>query len=156
MSNLTSLTGSPRTVTLGGEPYQVFPLTLADLGELQAWLDTQLPDPLAVVKRHIDSGGVPMEQAKFLYSQALAEATKTRLHLSSPDSLPYLNSPAGVCQMLLLTVRKGRPGWTLADAQALCGKLTPADIMRLQTITELDKVLPAEGDSSDPNPATVG
>jgi hypothetical protein len=154
MSNITSLTGSPRTVSLGGEPYQLFPLAIADLGELQAWLDTQLPDPLAVVRRHIDGGNVPMEQAKFLYAEALREASKTRLHLSSPESLPYLNSPAGVCQMLLLTIRKGRQNWTLADAQTLCGKLTPADVMRLQSITELDQVIP--GDIPHPNSPAAG
>jgi len=150
MSNLTSLTGSPRTVTLGGEPYQVFPLTLADLGELQAWLDTQLPDPLAVVKRHIDSGGVPMEQAKFLYAEALKEASKTRIHLSSPDALVYLNGANGVIEMLYLSIRKGRPDWTRDQARKVFEALTPADIQRIQNITELDQVVPNSEDH-DPN-----
>jgi hypothetical protein len=128
----------------------VFPLTLADLGELQAWLDTQLPDPLAVVKRHIDSGGVPMEQAKFLYAEALKEASKTRIHLSSPDALVYLNGANGVIEMLYLSIRKGRPDWTRDQARKVFEALTPADIQRIQNITELDQVVPNSEDH-DPN-----
>jgi hypothetical protein len=142
MSNLTTLTGSARTVVLAGESYQVYPLTLADLGELQAWLDTQLPDPLALVRRHIDAANVPMEQAKFLYAEALREASKTRIHLSSPEALPYINGANGVIELLFLAIRKGRPNWSRDQARTVFESLTPADIQRLQSLTELDQVVP--------------
>ena len=149
--SLTTLTGSARTVVLAGEPYQIHPLTLADLGELQAWLDAQLPDPLALVRRHIDSGNVPMEQAKYLYAEALKEASRTRVHLSSAEAMPYLNGAAGVIELLFLSIRKGKPEWTRLQARTVFESLTPADIQRLQNITELDQVVP-EANAGEPYP----
>lgn len=139
---LAALSGAPRTVEIAGERYQIYPLTLSDLGELQAWLEGQLPDPLAIVRRHIDSCGVPMEQAKFLYAEAMREASKTRIHLSSAEAMPHLNSPSGICELLYLAIRKGRPGWTREQARDLVDGMTPAEVSRIQQISELDQVTP--------------
>ena len=146
MSDLRALSGAARPVIILGEPYAIYPLTIGDLGEMQGWLDSQLPDPLAIAQAHIAKGGVPMEQAKYLLGEALREASRTRVFLSSVEARPYLNSPAGILQLLWRAIRKGRPGWTVDDARQLVDALTPSDIERIQKLAEIDQVVPEADD----------
>jgi hypothetical protein len=147
--NLATLNARPRPVTIGGESFDIYPLTLSDQGDLQAWLETQIPNPLALAQAHIDRHKLPMEQAKFLLRTALEDARKTAIFLSSPEALPYLNSAAGVVEMLFLAVRKGRPTFTRDQAKELFGKLTPADVLRIQAVTEVDQVMAEGGDAGE-------
>jgi hypothetical protein len=141
---IDALTAAPRRITIGGESFEVHPLTLADHGKLQAWIDAQLPDPLAAVQKHIDATKVPMEIAKYLYKSALDQVARTRVFIHSPEALPYLNSADGVIEILWLSISKGRPDFTRDKARDVFGKLTPADVLKLQQATELDQVLAAD------------
>jgi hypothetical protein len=147
--NLASLNASPRSIPIGGEVFEVHPLTLADQGKLQAWLETQLPDPLGLVQVHIDRAKPSMEVQKFLLREALHEASRTRVFLNSPEALPYLNSADGIVEILWLSIAKGRPEFTRERARDVFGSMTPADVLKLQSATELDQVM-AEPDPKAP------
>jgi hypothetical protein len=148
---IDKLTAAPRRLTLGGEVYEVHPLTLADLGKLQSWLDSQLPDPMAAAQRHIDAVKPTMEVQKYLYRTALEQAGRTRIFLGTPEAAQYLNSIDGVIELLYLGVSKGRPAFTRDDAREVFSRMTPADVLRLQQGTELDQVQ----DQPDPKAATA-
>ncbi len=144
--NLASLNASPRSVPIGGEVFEVHPLTLNDQGKLQAWLETQLPDPLGLVQAHIDKAKPSMEVSKYLLREALHEASRTRVFLNSPEALPYLNSADGICEILWLSIAKGRPDFTRERAREVFGAMTPADVLKLQMATELDQVMAGDDD----------
>jgi hypothetical protein len=149
-ANLASLNASPRSIPIGGEVFEVHPLTLADQGKLQAWLETQLPDPLGLVQAHIDRAKPTMEVQKFLLREALHEASRTRVFLNSPEALPYLNSAHGIVEILWLSIAKGRPDFTRERARDVFGSMTPADVLKLQSATELDQVM------AEPDPKAAG
>lgn len=148
--SLAALNASPRRITLGGEAYDVHPLTLGALGQLQAWLDAAQPDPLAAAQAHIDRTRPPMEVQKFLLREALHEASRTRVFVGTPEANPYINSPDGICEVLWLTVAPGRPDMKREEFVALAKRLTPTEIIRLQQAAELDKVM------SDDDPKAAG
>jgi hypothetical protein len=149
-ANLASLNASPRSIPIGGEVFQVHPLTLADHGKLQAWLETQLPDPLGMVQAYIDRAKPSMEVQKFLLREAVHEASRTRVFLNSPEAIPYLNSPDGIIELLWISIVKGRPEFTREQARDVFGSMTSADVLKLQGTTEIDQVM------AEPDPKAAG
>jgi hypothetical protein len=148
-ASLADLNATPRTITLGGEPYAVHPLTLADQGELQAWLDAQLPNPLDQAFDLIQRRNLPQPQAQYVLRNAQEMAAQTRIFLNSPEALPYLNSANGIVEILFLAIRKGRADFTRERAKDLIGGMTPAAVLKLQQATQLDMVLSGGDDGSD-------
>ena len=58
------LLDTSKPIKFGDQEYRLSPLTVADLGELQQWVYTKLPDPIAVAKEL--AKGEPAEIAKEL------------------------------------------------------------------------------------------
>lgn len=153
---VASLTAQPRPlkVRIAGveRTYLIHPLTIDDLGQLQAWVDSQFPDPFAVVAKTIREGDYTVPQQQFLMSQAMALAVQPRHAIGSPEAdRVLLGTLAGTCELLKLAIRKGRE---LSDEEArdIFLHLTIAELAALQTYTGIDLV------TSDPKapPPTKG
>lgn len=127
-NDLASLTGR-RTVPLvvGGETYQVHPLSLDDLGQLQAWVDAQFDDPIEVASAALGRG-LTRAQEQHLLSEALKLACQPRAKIGTPEGDALLRSVDGIKQLLVLAIRKGRPNFTLEQASAIFEALSAEQI----------------------------
>lgn len=154
MNNLATLTGQPQTLRVDGEEYQVYPLTFADLGKLQKWIDDQFPDPFEVVSKAIKSGNFNYAQQQFMLDKAIDKATKPKHLIGSPEADELLLSAEGYKQVLIHSIRKGDPGFSDEDARSLFEKMTQADVMKLQSASNLDLVAndPKDMPPHDTNP----
>ena len=153
MSSLSTLANRPRSITLAGTTYQLAELTLNDLGDLEAWVASRMPDPLALTRQHIDTHRVPMEQAKYLYAEALKEASRVRVTIGSPEAVEVLNSPDGIIEMLVRMVERGGAAADRNQLRDLVRLLTVTEVRHLQRISGLADVM-AEG--PDPNSPAAG
>lgn len=131
-SDVAALTGQPRTIIVGDQSYDIYPLDLNDVGKLQAWVDRQFPDPLDIAGRAIDRGRVvvgddgaegrepyTMAQQQYLLKIAMESATAGRKLIGTPEADAMVESAAGIMEFLFLSIVKGRPGFTRGDAQAM-------------------------------------
>jgi hypothetical protein len=141
MSELTTLTAQPRPMTVDGETYMVHPFTLDDWGELQAWLDRQHPDPFEIVKAAIAKGGFTVAQQQFMIKEALEKAARPKCKIGTVEADELTMSMEGMRQVLYLSIRKGRPGFTEADAAELAVKLTNVDVANLAQSSTLDMLI---------------
>lgn len=151
-NDFATLTAAPRPLTIGGQTYQLHPLTIGDLGRLQAWLETQLPDPVAAALKHC-TPDVPVATQKFMLAEAIAQASKPRIKLGTPEADVLINSFGGVCEMLILSIRKGDSNFNRDDAERLFDVMTPADIVRAMSLTGTDLVM--SGADPDPKATTT-
>jgi hypothetical protein len=140
MNNLKILTAQPQPLTVDGETYMVHPLTLDDWGALEVWLESQFVDPFDVVNRAIAKGGMTPSQQQYLLSEALKESIKPKAPLGSIEADQLLMSMKGYAQILYLSIRRGRPGFTEQDAKDLAVKLSAADATNLGQISTLNLV----------------
>lgn len=141
MNDLKTLTAAPSPVTIDGETYMVHPLTVKDWGDLQSWLDAQRKNPFEAVKEAIALGGFTFEQQKHMLNQALVEATKPKCKIGSIEADELLTSMEGYAQVLYLSVRKGRPGFTEADSLELAAKLAAVDMTQVGHVTTMNMMV---------------
>jgi len=140
MNNIATLTAQPQTLAVDGKEYKVYPLTFADLGELQTWVDSQFPDPFAVVSKAMKSGEFNYAQQQYMLSQAIEKATRPKHLLGTPEADELLMSIEGCKKTLVLSIRRGDPTFTEDDADRLFAKMTEADIAKLNIAMNLDMV----------------
>jgi hypothetical protein len=131
MNDLKTLTAQPSPVVIDGETYVVHPLSMDDWGALQAWLDEQHANPFEVVKAAIAGGGFTVVQQQYMLDKALERAMKPRCKIGSLEADELLTSMEGYAQVLYLSVRKGRPDFTKADALELAAKLAAVDMTQV-------------------------
>lgn len=141
MNNLASLTAQPRPLKIGDIEYMAHPLTMDDLGALQAWIDRQRPDPFDVVNAAIAKGNYSMAQQQFLLKAALEESRKPRMLIGSSEADELIGSVEGIKHVLYLSIKKSRPDFTEADADILFSSLTSVDIAKTYNVTGLDLVV---------------
>lgn len=154
MNDLATLNGKPRTLKVDGRDYLFYPLTLDDLGGLQAWVDAQTPDPFALAHGQINSGRFTIDQCKFLLKTAMEMAAKGAPKLGTDEADLLLQSAEGVKEVLFLSVRKGDPGFSRGDAAGLFRKVTQGDVAALFRATGLVEAGVAAGADSDPKAQT--
>lgn len=171
MNDLASLTAQPREMEIGGETYVFHPLTIHDFGKLQGWVDKQFPDPTLIAQKAIARGkpvfdddgehrhnekGQPLfedytvSQQQFLLKSALEIAAKNKPRVGTPEADELLRSLEGTKQLVLLSIKKGRPDFSEADATALFSKIALGDIERIFAATTADLVV---GDPKEPTPS---
>lgn len=126
--NLAALTAQPVPLTVRGRTYHVHPLTLNDLGQLQAWIDAQHPDPLAVAQANLSRFNVA--QQKHLLAIALELAAKPKPRLGTPEADAFLLSIDGIREVLFLTIAKGDPKFTRDEAAVLLQDITEQELQR--------------------------
>lgn len=152
MHDVASLTGQPRKLTVAGRDYLLHPLTIADFGELQAWVDAQFPDPFEVVQAAIAKGAFNYVQQQFLLEKALAASTQGKRLIGTPEADRLLLSMEGVKRILVISIRKGDPGFTEEAARDLYLHMGIADLAAMQQITTVAMVAsdPKGGSGSEP------
>jgi hypothetical protein len=141
MNDLTTLTARPRPMVVGGVTYMIHPLTLSDYGDLQAWVDRQYPDPLEIVSRAIEKGSYNITQQQFMIRTAIEQATRARNLIGTPEVDELLLSMEGYKAILVLSIKKGDPNFTEADAEKLFKSMTSADVAGMLAATTLDMVI---------------
>ena len=96
MNSISSLTGQPRPLTAGGQTYQIYPLTIDDLGQLQGWIDSHFPDPFQTVQAAIAAGNFNVTQQQFLLARAVEQSVRPRHLIGTPVADELLQSVEGL------------------------------------------------------------
>ncbi len=128
-NDLATLTAQPRTLTVEGQAYDVHPLKIEDVGALQKWVHEQYPDPIATV--HARCQGLPLKVQQHLMGVAAELACRPLPKIGTPEADGLLESVDGIKEILFLAIRRGRPAFTRADAEALFAKLSEAELARV-------------------------
>lgn len=119
--DLPTITNAPRELVLGGAVYRARAITLADLGEVLAWLDDHVPadrdDP-----------------------------TPGPLRLSAEASRLALATTEGLAVVLHLALLPCHPALTRAQARTLASALTREEAARLMAIAFRRRPAYARGD----------
>ncbi|WP_422924504.1 hypothetical protein [Singulisphaera sp. PoT] len=157
MNDLSSLTGQAKRLTVGGEVFDLHPLTIDDFGKLQEWVDRQYPDPFDLVNKQISAGRVTLDddgkekreeynvtQQQFLFRIAMEQSSNCKHLIGRPDADALLSTLEGVKQLLLLSIRKSRPDFTDEDADRLYRRMTIGDVARVYQATNADMVMGSE------------
>jgi hypothetical protein len=139
MNDLATLNGRGRPLSVDGATYLLYPLTIADLGELQAWVEAQWPDPLLKVRERLDEFPPALQRELVREAAALAARPKPRIGTPEADALVF--SAAGWQEIAYLSIRKGRPDFTREQAARLCARLTEGELARVYSQTGVELVL---------------
>jgi hypothetical protein len=145
----------PRTLTVGERSYQIHPLTVDDtMVDLQAWVDQQFPDPFDVVNEQIERGRLvtnargepdrepyPMIVQQFMLKSAIDTANSGKRLVGTPTADAKLASAAGVAEQIYLSIHKGDPAFTRAQAAELFDLLSVAQVSAVFTATNLAEVI---------------
>jgi hypothetical protein len=156
---IDELTAAPRTIELGGRRLQLSPLTLADMGVLQAWIHAQLPDPVALARRLAE--GMPVEVQTELLRDAFKHAMAARrTHLIGTDEADeLLATMAGFLEILGLTLKAHHPEMTRDVLGPLVGGLTRDQINEVTAHAFGVRMAPADlpgAGTPDPKGPAVG
>ena len=134
MSGIATLTAQPKTLTVAGVERRFHPLTFADIGELQSWMDRRAADPLDAIRGRLD--GLPEAIQRDLAREALRESCRPRPLFGTPEAGTLLGTVAGSVEVLHLMLRPGDPGSTREDAYAALKFLSDADLTILFALAE--------------------
>lgn len=166
MNDLTTLSARPRVLRVGDEAHDVHPFTFDDFADLQAWVDSQFPDPFDLATKAIDAGRLvvrdgkparepyPVAQQQHLIKVALEQSSRGRRLIGTPEADEKAQSLDGVKEILYLSIRKGNPDFTRGDAARLYKHMTYGHVARLYQDTEVARVL--TDPKAGPGPATPG
>jgi hypothetical protein len=141
MNSLSNLTAQPRKLTVAGQSYDLHPLTLDDLGQLQAWIDGQFPDPFEVIRDAIARNNYTVAQQQYLFGQAMEMATRPRRLIGTPEADRLLQSLDGTKKLLTLSIRKGRPEFTDGEAEDLYKAMDLVSLQAAFVATEATLVM---------------
>ncbi len=169
MNDIASLTAQPTMLRLGGAVYAVHPLTVADFGKLQAWIDRQTPDPFDVVDRRISLGKlvvgpdgaesrVPyaMGEKQHFYKLAADLSVAGRKLIGTPEADELLRSVPGMVEQLYLSISKGDPSVTREKCQEIVDNISAVQVQRLGAATNADLVMSGEAPKGGPGEPTAG
>lgn len=132
-------TGSPNSIQINGREYLVSKFTPRDIGDLQNWLKTEIPNPLVEARRLIE--GLPDAVAIQIWRTMAKEAKFWPPTLEHDRSNTLLTTTTeGIARLLWVTLRKHNR-IDLAGAREL------ADLIEIDTITELVRLASPESSS---------
>lgn len=122
-------TGSPLYVTINGKEYRVSKFTPRDIGDIQAWFKSEVPDPRVEARKFIE--GIPDAVAIEVWKTAVEEARNWPPTLGDERSNDLLvASSEGVARLLWVTLRRHN-GIDLPQARQLVDHLDIGDIAEL-------------------------
>ena len=141
MNNLSVLTAQPQKFVVDGKEYWLHPFDFNDWGRLQSWVDEQFPDPFDVVNKAIAKNSYTVAQQQFMIRAAIDKATQNRRLIGTPEADELLMSIAGIKQILLISIQKGDPSFTMEDAEKLYLAMSRADLAKMQEATTMNMVI---------------
>lgn len=159
MHDIHAIDERPTPLTVGDTTYQLYDLSWHDLATLQAWVDSKYRDPRELVTEHLLGIGarLPIEVQKFMVREAIEMARRPKPLLGMAEASAQLLSVEGLQQIVLLSIRKGDPTFSDADAEALFRKLTfdhAAEVVERTGILSIKDRGEADGPKA-PAPATT-
>lgn len=129
---LSDATGAVETVDVAGRQYRLAPLTMADLGQVEAWARQELMrcalDQLKAVR------DVPADVRRDFFREAMDAAAS--ISLLGPSGAPWLQTP-GVCIQLvqLSLTRAGGNAQSAPVAPSACAQLA-AEVLAVTGLTQ--------------------
>jgi hypothetical protein len=138
MNDAIFTSNAPRPLVVGDRTYQLYPLDWTDHGEIQKWLDSQVRNPMDLVRSELARGGLPMEIQKYMVESAQKVWSRSRIPIGTAEANDLLGSPAGRTFLLYLSIRKGDKNFSLDDAQTV---LTNMDDMARRDAIEAANVM---------------
>lgn len=112
MTTTADATAAPGTLRLRGVEYRLKPMTHADIGEFERWLQDE---HIAITRRNLENE--PPEMRGPLLKEAYARAS--RIHMNSFDGEAIQSTFEGGSRIFWLCLRQEHPNMTLDDAQRL-------------------------------------
>jgi hypothetical protein len=138
---MIKLTAAPSTVTLAGKDYRVSKLRPREFGELASWLAGQVPDPRALVRKHME--GLPENVQIAMWKDACLEAKSWPPAIDSDEGNALLMSPAGQLELVYLALRRHTAGFTRADAETVAEAISEEELGELlDLVTNGSKTAP--------------
>jgi hypothetical protein len=134
MLSIDQATNAPAEIDLAGASFHVRTLTLAEWGELQAWLKRHAPSPIEraaeAIKRASDDGK-PL--AQWLREEILSNAQEQSLRWPPKvGTLPWLEAldatPDGMATLLHRALRELQPATALDECRTLAERATQEEI----------------------------
>ena len=104
-------------LVVGGVTYKQAPLTWRQLGQLESWIKSQFPDPMATAKKMAE--GLPLELASEVIHRGQEQANNPRWCLGTPEAATLLRTPAGMIEMLGLQLKKFHPELTREQVEQI-------------------------------------
>ncbi len=146
MDDFARSTNAGRILNLAGCDFRVGKISPRDLGDLQAWLKREAPDPREKVAELMrgQADAVALE----MWRQASAAAEAWPPPLDSPQGRSLLLSPEGMSQLLWIALRRHTPGFSLDAARELADRITPEEFLDVQRAV-------SPGDPKAPPPETM-
>lgn len=159
------LTNAPRPVTLAGKSYPVRQLKYREWGEIQAWLKSVAPSPVAIALKSVAAlkeGGLPLdpELQKVLFAQAQEEARAWPPRVASPAWFKAVDMmDGGHVQLVSLALRAGGTAVSEDDAADIAREATSAELVELVRVCVhgehfIPKAGAAAATSRPPSPTT--
>ncbi len=138
----TQAFNAPEEVAIGGETFLLSQLKTKEWAALQGWIKSRNPSPLVRAARAIEEAeatGQPMPRG--VQEILLAQAQEAALRWPPrPGSWHWFNlldaTEDGSAEFLRVVIVRHRPGFTLADAQALLARVAEgemAEVVRVST-----------------------
>jgi hypothetical protein len=148
---IDELTAQPRAIDLGGRSLRLSPLTLDDLGVLQAWIYSQLPDPHEAARRM--GAGAPADVQSALFREAAREdrAARAEHRIGMPEATALIQGLFGVVEVLYLATRRHHPDLAKDDLPSL---IMAAGAEKVDRVTA--HAFGLEGDGDDGDAAVAG
>jgi len=113
MTSISTATGAPSQITVGGKTWLLKPLLDDDYGVLENWVRDRYVD---VTKRNVKD--LNESDRRFHIDKAIAEARE--IDVDSKRAAKMINTPPGVVQVLWLSLKHNHPEITLEETRKLC------------------------------------
>jgi hypothetical protein len=118
---------SPRTVTIGEVAYKVSKFGPRDLGDLQAWLKSQIPDPRLMAKELC--AGLSDAVALEIWRDLSQEAQDWPPTITSQEGNRLLMvTHEGNAQVLLVALRRHQAGFNIEQARKIAETISLDEI----------------------------
>lgn len=137
-------TGAAGTIWIGDREYRVSKFTPRDIGDLQAWLKEQVPDPRLEARRIME--GMPDAVAIEVWKTMALEAKEWPPTLATEKGNELLTvTSEGIARLLWVTLRKHN-GVDLGEARKLSNDIS---------IEDLGHIMQLASPESDQSPKAV-
>jgi len=113
MTSISTATGAPSQITVGGKTWLLKPLLDDDYGVLENWVRDRYID---LTTRNVKD--LPEADRRYHTDKAIAEARE--IDVDSERAAKMINTPPGVVQVLWLSLKHNHPDVTLDETRKLC------------------------------------
>jgi hypothetical protein len=132
VGSITAIFPRHREVALGGRTFRVDELRLADLADLQDWLDRTWVDPLAGLRERLATMGDAERQKALAPAYDLAEAGPPTC--GDEQGRALFATGAGIVEIFRVALRRHHPELDAGDVATIAERTTPAEYAALRRV----------------------